>query len=124
MEPAQPWENEPDKLEFEHAGYRCLILRTPELRHLCGYVSVPEGHPAFGKGDSDLDVEVHGGVTFSSTDVGGHDAEGWWIGFDCAHFGDHCPGMRTRTGENDQYRTIHYVKAETMSLADQLRKMA
>lgn len=35
--------------------------------HPCGYVSVPENHPFYGKNCSEIegDIEVHGGLTFS-----------------------------------------------------------
>jgi len=43
------WDTEPDKLEWEHAGFKCLILRTSEMKHLCGYVGLPKWHPYYGK---------------------------------------------------------------------------
>jgi len=59
------WMDEPDRQEFEHAGLKCLILRHPELKQLNGYVALPKGHPCYGKGYDNIDVEVHGGLTFS-----------------------------------------------------------
>lgn len=44
---AAPWASEPDTKIWEHAGLRCRITRHPSLKHLCGYVGVPEGHPAY-----------------------------------------------------------------------------
>ena len=38
-----------DRLEWEHRGLCCLIIRHPTLGHLCGYVGVPPAHPLFGK---------------------------------------------------------------------------
>lgn len=43
-----PWENEPDRLEWEHAGLPCLMVRQPSLGHWCGYAAVPLGHPFHG----------------------------------------------------------------------------
>lgn len=39
-----PWQHEPDRLEFEHAGLPCLIVRN-HFGALCGYVGVSPGHP-------------------------------------------------------------------------------
>ena len=52
-----------NKVEFEHNGYDCLAVRT-EMGHWVGYVIVPETHPLYNKDMYDLDVEVHGGLTF------------------------------------------------------------
>jgi hypothetical protein len=45
-----PWQDEPDEAEWvnEATGYKCRILRVPHTGSLCGYVVVPETHPAFG----------------------------------------------------------------------------
>jgi hypothetical protein len=39
-----------------------------------------------------VDVDVHGGLTFGSLEpcTEHADGQGWWFGFDCAHFQD-CP---------------------------------
>lgn len=62
--------------------------------HRCGYIKMLPGHPWHGA-DYDNDIGssamVHGGLTFSESDVpcdkAGAD-NGWWLGFDCAHGGD------------------------------------
>lgn len=91
------WIDEPDSVEFEYEGFKCLISRIwkkgyPNTTrrfggHLCGYVILTKDHPYFGK-SSDLDLEVHGGITF-----GEGDEDTWMIGFDCAHSGDIVPTM-------------------------------
>ena len=58
------WETEPDREEFVHAELPCLILRGP-MKALCGYVGVPPSHPVYQKSYNDINVEVHGGLTFS-----------------------------------------------------------
>lgn len=67
--------------EWEHAGLRCAVCKGTVA--LCGYVMVPESHLYYGKGYDNVDVRVHGGLTFAD---GFH--SGWWFGFDCAHSGD------------------------------------
>lgn len=144
-----PWTYEPDRLDFEHEGLSCLLHRGPS-GHWCGYCGVPRSHPSYGQKYDDVAVDVHGGLTYSDKCDGtichipkpGDSDEVWWFGFDCAHSGDFSPSysnaMRGRTGERpyshahallantwrcDTYRTLEYVKAETESLARQLRAL-
>jgi hypothetical protein len=65
--PPGPWKQEPDKKQWkdEATGLACLIVRGPS-GSLCGYVGVERGHPAHGAGYDDVDVKVHGGLTFAS----------------------------------------------------------
>ena len=64
--PPGPWHDEPDRLDFEHAGLSCLALRN-RFGAWCGYVAVPPGHPFHGTGYNDVPAEVHGGLTYAST---------------------------------------------------------
>lgn len=102
-----PWEGEPDKIQFIHeeSGYDALIVRNQGLGNLCGYVGVPEGHPAFEKECGEIGVAVHGGLTFSNfcapdgseaenichVPLPGRSDKVWWLGFDCAHGQDKKP---------------------------------
>lgn len=97
-----PWNSEPDREEFKHAGLDCLIQRN-RWGVWCGYVGVPKGHPVYGKGYDDPkveDISVHGGLTYSA-ECSGHichvtedaDDKVHWFGFDCGHAGDYNPGM-------------------------------
>lgn len=145
-----PWINEPDKVQWvdSDAGYACLAVRAYRggendivgLGHWCGYVGVPEGHPAFQK--EDVAVSVHGGLTFSDfcqedhergvchvPEVGMPDKV-WWLGFDCAHLGDLSPGLVRTLKEvhinvaiGDTYRTLDYIQQECHQLATQLKAM-
>lgn len=45
---AGPWQTEPDRIEWEHVGLTCLMLRTDHMGNWCGYVAVPPGHPWHG----------------------------------------------------------------------------
>ena len=109
-----PWMNEPDKMQFTDSatGLPCLIVRN-HGGALCGYVGVPEGHPAYRKHyDHDVlqSINVHGGLTFSDHCAKGESEERhvchvpapgesdnvWWLGFDCAHLGDVSPAMDAR----------------------------
>lgn len=110
-----PWMAEPDKVQWvDQTGLVCLIHRN-RLGALCGYVGVPKGHRYFKTDYDDVEVDVHGGLTYAGfcQEAPGPDSdlpEGfgvchavepgeddviWWLGFDCAHFMDYIPGMDT-----------------------------
>lgn len=141
-----PWQDEPDKVQWidEATGLDCLIVRN-RVGSLCGYVGLPESHPLHGKdfmGENAPDVEVHGGLTFSSfcmehgdesrsichVPEPGRPDRIWWFGFDCSHAGDYDP--RKEADYRDRglifeirsaYRDIGYVRSEVESLAAQLK---
>ena len=130
------WDSEPDKKQWQDAAtsFPCLALRN---HHgvWCGYVGVSASHPAFEKTYQDVDVDVHGGLTFSDKCTleekehgichiieDGEDANVWWLGFDCHHGGDYAPvfsAVYDLPGE--VYRTLSYVEGECASLAKQLQ---
>lgn len=120
-----PWDGEPDRVDFKHAGLPCLLLRHANFGHWCAYAGVPPGHPLHGKnyslaydsGDNDelldpkaaalLDkIEVHGGITYAAAcshnvchvPEPGEPDEVWWFGADFHHSGDHAP---TRTDRHE-----------------------
>jgi hypothetical protein len=88
-----------------------------------GYVLIPVGHPMHGKYYDDIDVEVHGGLTFSELAEenmkewsGGkiidEDLGSWIVGFDTAHYGD-----------NETNWGFQNVEAETIRLKEQLENI-
>lgn len=145
---AGPWDRESDREQWTtKTGLPGLIVRN-NLGGLCGYVAVPPGHPAHGKGYDDVDVSVHGGLTFSRACMAdgpichkpapGEPDDVWWLGFDCVHAGDKYPALTKRgiipsldkiedrfaeVRGRDVYRDMAYVRAETESLAEQLAAM-
>lgn len=95
--PRGPWDDEPDKKQWQDGvtGLPCLIVRN-RVGALCGYVGVPKSHPAHGMDygvsmyDSEgneramspaeqalYDVQVHGGLTFSSSCANDSSRESW-----------------------------------------------
>ena len=141
-----PWQSEPDKKQWldEETGLPCLIVRNHGA--WCGYVGVSEGHPLFGKGDEDADIEVHGGITFTGACQDHRDeTEGichrpspgepdhvWWLGFDCDHAWDLDPSRAVRErqrygwepAKEEVYRDQAYVESECRKLAKQLKYAA
>jgi hypothetical protein len=106
------------------------------LGNWCGYVAVPPGHPAHGKHYDNVDVDAHGGLTFSGACEGqichvpkpGEPDDVWWLGFDCAHGGDVVPGLAAHwhflsdyIGES--YKGVEWVKWQVRKLAGQLARM-
>ena len=133
---------EPFKIEREwkHAGLSCAVVQAREGGHRCGYVRVPPGHSLHGKDYNDVDVSIHGGLTFAEIESCAHeDGTGYWFGFDCAHSmdasydPDHLPehevDFRTKYPEfnhlhfADHYWTQSEVERETEQLAEQLAEL-
>lgn len=136
-----PWDSEPDREEWRSHGLPCLIVRAERGGNLCGYVGVPPGHPWHGKEWSEIGARVHGGLTYSErcwkdgpichVPQPGEPDDVWWVGFDCAHAWDSCPGTEARMRKlgfgpipNTAYRGIDYVRAEVEDLAKQAAEAA
>lgn len=139
---AGPWDGEPDRIEWEHAGRPCLILRASTTGALCGYAAVDPGHPLHGVSYWDTyDLieypDVHGGLTYSDACDGGRIChipqpgkpdEVWWFGFDCGHHMDISPAVICRHPEikvgdgtyGETYKPVAYVQAEVNRLAEWL----
>lgn len=135
------WEyaqNEPDKKQWQHKnGLACLIVRNP-MGALCGYVGVPKEHPCYNKPYDEVDVDVHGGLTFSDPCYESDnpakgichisEEEVWWLGFDCAHCYDitpkpipgFTPFWKDPLFGDCTYKDFEYVTNEVNKLAVQL----
>lgn len=134
-----PWEGEPDRVDFEHAGLPCLMLRHPWYGNWCGYAAVPPGHPLY-RAAIYPDIEVHGGLTYAHLCGGyichvpkpGEPDNVFWFGFDCGHIMDYQPGleaielsMRIQPMQSagilkEVYRDAQYVRGQVQDLAEQL----
>lgn len=143
-----PWDDEPDKAEWQHEGLPCAMFRN-RFGSWCGYVGIPEGHVLYGKPHNDIEVDVHGGLTYSTfgpghagldalTDDtndtnGGDKLKYWWVGFDCGHAWDRQPGMEAvsrivmpdlpHREVDEVYRTMEFAKNETNLLASQIKAL-
>lgn len=138
-----PWDNEPDRLEFEHAGFPCLALRHDHFGSWCGYVALPPSHPWAAMGFDDIPADVHGGFTYGAATCGsrichkpkpGEPDDVRWIGFDCNHLDDLAPATEARRREfhatrgyatirhHDVYRDLEYVKDQCCRVADQAQR--
>jgi len=95
--------------DWECEGFHCQVIQGPFS--INGYVAVPKSHPDYEKDYFDIDVDVHGGLTFG--EKGEKDSELYpdenlyWLGFDTAH------------GYSGNW-TLEMVVEETERLAKQL----
>lgn len=133
---AGPWDGEPDRVEWRHAGVACLIVRSVSTGALCGYVGVPPAHPWHGLPFDVVEASTHGGLSYSEkcsppichVPAPGEPDDVWWLGFDCGHCWDVMPALTARYGKllaeldggRARYRDVAYVKAEVEQLADQV----
>ena len=142
-----PWMNEADKIAWldEATGLPCIIRRA-RSGYLSGYVGIDPRHPLFALDHeavpADLDIEVHGGLSYSEAcDEEGDEATSvchvhapdvsellWWFGFDCNQAYDLVPerGPNGYLGaENGPiYRDEAYVFQQCTNLAAQLHAIA
>jgi hypothetical protein len=115
------WDSEPDRVDFEHEGYRCRVVRNCETGTLCGYVELPADFPL--EFADEGDIRAHGGITF----CGKHnDGDSTWVGFDCAHAWDVSPLIVGMSGgmlssEDASYKNVEFVKKECREIVEQLR---
>jgi hypothetical protein len=103
---------------FISHGLECAVLEGP-LGNLNGYVRIAdESHPLFGRHYFDLNLEVHGGCTYSDNSLPpSEEPDGWWIGFDTGHAGDYIPKIPQLGGVR---RDEAYVIGECENLARQI----
>jgi hypothetical protein len=73
--------------DFMLDDYRCVVVGQ-SMGHRCGYIGIPKGHSVYGKDYDEIDIDVHGGLTYAGDDNYPVESDLWWIGFDCAHSGD------------------------------------
>jgi len=123
--------------DFMIGDYRCVILGL-SLGHRCGYIGLPKGSKYENMGYDEIDISVHGGLTYAGDGVGYPvQDERSWIGFDCAHSGDGkdfelikelsdertyniMVDMERRFNTGGEVRTTEYVENELVDLVKQL----
>lgn len=106
-------------------GYLYYILNLGT--HPTAYVKIPEGHKYFGKPYGEIDIEVHGGLTFSEDYLRinkNQVIDGWFIGWDYAHYGDYIGYDRhwASSIENKKWTTEEIFK-DVKDVCYQLAKM-
>lgn len=71
----------------KYKGYNYYILNLGT--HPTAYVEIPKKHELYGKHYDDIDINVHGGLTYSDDELMLVKSESWFIGWDYAHAGDY-----------------------------------
>jgi len=117
------------------------VWRHDTAGALNGYVGVLPDNPLFHCDYDELDVEVHGGLTFAGH-ISYMDANVWWFGFDTQHAWDFAPLLEKRLTEAvakmdpqpteftlgqqpwQHYRDLEFVTMEVEGLYVQLRELA
>lgn len=92
-----------------------FLVTFNDMGFRCGYVAVPEDHPAYNHADSYPDYDVHGGVTFYDKShiaelILGHTCTDKWIGFDCGHAGDFNDLEQAKKYFGDENRILRGIK--------------
>lgn len=117
--------------EFIYKGIACYItLDDQGIR--CGYAALPQDD--YIKCGIDT-LQCHGGITYIGKRLPGIDAadgDMFFIGFDCAHWGDRMDieeakkvfgiGVRGFGLEVGEVRTVEFCEKELIRLVDQIRK--
>lgn len=75
-----------DEGNFDGFNYAIINFGS----HPGAYVQIPLNHPYFKKGYDEMDIEVHGGLTYSDSSHWSTN-DGYWIGWDYAHSNDFMP---------------------------------
>jgi hypothetical protein len=116
-------EKEGDELQWDYTCNNGVIIHCSIHRNgvktLCGYITLTKDSSLYGVGYDNLNIQVHGGLTYDGYD----EYENWVIGFDFAHYKDLTPYFLLN-GEYDFeqrgiYRDMEYVKSECESMAEQ-----
>lgn len=74
-------------LEGTYKGYQFYILSLGT--HPTAYIEIPKESKLFGKDYGDINISVHGGLTYSSNHLQDIKKDTWFIGWDYAHLGDY-----------------------------------
>lgn len=72
-----------------------------------GYVGVLKNHPWYEKHYDDIEVKVHGGLTYSEFGFGSKNKHYWILGFDTRHYSDNLmnwPQSRVEEETNSLYK--------------------
>lgn len=86
----------------KYKGYQVYILNLGT--HPTAYIEIPKESKLFGLSydalyEKDIDIDVHGGLTYSNDYLRNIKYDTWFIGWDYAHCNDYC-GYEVRFPED------------------------
>ena len=95
--------------------------------HPTAYIKIPRRHKCYGKIYDDIDIEVHGGLTYSRDYLYINETqklEGWFIGWDYAHCYDYAGYYNKKDGSlyNLKRWTTEEIREEVYKACEQLLK--
>lgn len=100
--------------EWTYQGLPCKVVHSFTY---CGYVGIPKESPIAYLDEDNLNIEVHGGVTFKA-EIG----DTVWFGWDCAHAGDEL-FYHGNVVVKGHHWTLDEVVEETNKMAKQLKRL-
>ena len=112
--------------EGEYCGYHFVIVSYGT--HPCAYVEIPKDHPSYMKDYDDIDIDVHGGITYGrhlSHVLGERGLDGFYIGWDYAHAGDFTGDYLDgdyRFGKHEKKWTTEEIFEDVKSVIHQLEE--
>lgn len=109
-----------------HFGYNYFILNLGT--HPTAYVEIPVTSKLYNKHYDDINIDVHGGLTYSADhlDIGDDVLKGWFIGWDYAHYNDYLGFEDFYLKEfkrNSKKWTTEEIQKEVYSVCKQLRRI-
>lgn len=110
-------------------GYKYYILNLGT--HPTAYVEIPKNHYCYLKQYDSIDIEVHGGLTYSDSyliiDCGKRDLKNsWFIGWDYAHCDDYMgfyEEFNDDLASSQKKWTTKEIQQDVFSVCEQLKKM-
>ena len=106
-----------------YEGYEFLICHN--RINPTAYVKVPDTHPFYGKNYDEIDINVHGGLTFSgdrANILGKSDAGNFWIGWDYGHLGDYLAIPQISFGQDGHQWSMAEILEHVKDVIGQLAK--
>lgn len=103
-------------------GYHYMVISYGT--HPCAYVELPKDHPYYNKEYDSMDIACHGGLTYSNMNYGCKEnvyKEGFWIGWDYAHYGDYTCG--TFVDPDEKKWTTEEIICEAKRVIKQLEEI-
>ena len=116
--------------EGTYEGYQFYIMNLGT--HPTAYIEVPITNKLFGKTcdeiyEMGIDIDVHGGLTYSRNHLFGSEKYKWFIGWDYAHAGDYAgysekyPSL-SRLSHYDKKWTTEEIFEDVVSAIEQIKK--
>lgn len=110
--------------EDTYKGYQFYILNLGT--HPTAYIEIPRTSKLYGKGyneiyDMGIDIDVHGGLTYSDDHLQTIKQKTWFIGWDYAHTGDYYCSPYARL-LNDKKWTTEEIFEDVVKAIEQIIK--